>query len=142
MRYRHLRYRYTMVYAAAPLGSGGDGPWPLGRARVVVAPPHWHPDTDVCETPGTIEVAVDVAGVAEDEVEIKLFDDALVIDGVRRLPACGDDAVYHAVAIRQGPFHVAVPLHVAVDPEGVRARFERGLLLVTLAKAVRREGRG
>ena len=89
------------------------------------------------ETAGALEVLIDVAGVSEDEVEVQLFEDALVVEGQRHLPASGEDARYLAAAIRQGPFRVEVPLHVAVDPEGVAARYESGLLRITLPKAKR-----
>jgi HSP20 family molecular chaperone IbpA len=43
--------------------------------------------------------------------------------------------VYHAAGIRQGLFRVELPLPAPVDPERVEARYDRGLLQVTLAKA-------
>jgi HSP20 family molecular chaperone IbpA len=42
--------------------------------------------------------------------------------------------VYHAAGIRQGPFQVEVVLPAAVDAERIEARYERGLLRVTLPK--------
>ena len=43
--------------------------------------------------------------------------------------------MYHAARIRQGPFRVELALPAPVDPERVEARYERGLLHVTLPKA-------
>jgi HSP20 family protein len=57
-----------------------------------------------------------------------------VIRGQRRLPACQEGAVYHAAGIRQGPFELALPVPAPVDPDAVEARYERGLLRVTLPK--------
>jgi HSP20 family protein len=139
MRYRHLRYRYTLLYSSGQPRQLGDVLWRAARMTTVMAQSHWHPDTDVSETPTAIAVTIDVAAVAEDDVEIQLFEDALVVEGQRRLPACEETAVYHAVAIRQGPFRVEVPLPVAVDPDRVEARYERGLLSITLPKA-RKDG--
>jgi HSP20 family protein len=42
--------------------------------------------------------------------------------------------VYHAAGIRQGPFQVEVPLPAPVDAAGVQARYEHGLLRITLPK--------
>lgn len=133
MRYRHLRYRYT-VYAAGASGLLGESLWRPTRVSLFLAQPHWRPDTDVRETATAIEVMVDVAGVAEDDMEVQVFEDALVVDGQRRLPACEEDAVYHAAAIRQGPFRVAVPIPATVDADGVQARYADGLLRITLPK--------
>ena len=83
---------------------------------------------------GAIEIVVDLAGVEEDSLEIRLFENALVVEGQRQLPTCEEGAVYHAAGIRQGPFQLAVPLPAPVDPERVQARYDRGLLRITLAK--------
>ena len=43
--------------------------------------------------------------------------------------------MYHAAGIRQGPFRVELPLPAPVDPERVEARYDRGLLRITLPEA-------
>jgi HSP20 family molecular chaperone IbpA len=42
--------------------------------------------------------------------------------------------VYHAATIRQGPFQLEVPLPAPVRSEQVEARYDRGLLRITLPK--------
>jgi HSP20 family protein len=134
MRYRRVSYRYTVVAGHGVLSSGA-AVWRRAAQVVMLGRAHWHPDADVCETPAAISVDVDLAGVAEDDVEIQLFEDALVIEGTRRLPACDEDGVYHAAGIRQGPFHLELPLPRPVDAERVEARYERGLLRIVLPKS-------
>ena len=132
MRYRRLTYRYTMVVRSGHPWSLGDI-WSSDRLRLLVQP-RWRPDADAYETPTTVEIVVDLAGVAEDDFEVQLFDDALVVEGHRQLPACQAGAVYQEAGIRQGPFQLEVPLWTPVDPERVTVRHERGLLHITLAK--------
>ena len=132
MRYRRLSYRYTMVMHAAQTWPLGDL-WPSDRLQLIVQG-RWQPAADVYETAGTVEITVALAGVDEDDVEIQLFEDVIVIEGRRELPASPEGAVYHAARIRQGPFQAAVPLPVSIDPDRVEARFDRGLLRITLAK--------
>lgn len=134
MRYRYHGRRYTMIVSSGATALGA-GAWRLQRVSAFLAPPAWRPDTDVYETASALVVTVDIAGADEEDVEVLLFEDAIVIDGQRRLPPCEDDAVYHAAAIRQGPFRVEITLPGAVDHEHVDARVERGLLRVTLPKA-------
>jgi HSP20 family molecular chaperone IbpA len=43
---------------------------------------------------------------------------------------------YQAARILQGPFALALPLPAPVDAEGVTARYERGLLSITLPKRI------
>jgi HSP20 family protein len=134
MRYRQLRYRYALIV-------GGGQPRPLGELRpgerlgVTVAQPRWRPAADVCESPTGIDVTVELAGADQDDLEVLLYEDAVVIQGRRRLPTCQPGGVYHVAEIRQGPFRVEVPLPAAVDAARVDARFEQGLLRVSLPRA-------
>jgi HSP20 family protein len=132
MRYRRLSYRYAMV-----IRSGQT--WPFGdigqsdRLRLLVQT-RWRPDADTYETGTTVEITVDLAGVEEDDFEVQLFEDVLVVEGHRQPPSCQEEAVYHAASIRQGPFRVELPLPAPVDAERVEARYDRGLLRITLPK--------
>jgi HSP20 family protein len=132
MRYRRLSYRYAMVVHSGQRDPFSDI-WPRDRLRLLV-PTRWRPDADTYETAGTIEILVDLAGVDEEDFEVQLFEDALVVEGSRRLPSCHAEAVYQAAGIRQGPFHLEMPLTAPVDPERVEARYDRGLLRITLRK--------
>jgi len=136
VRYRRLTYRYTTIVRLGQTWALDDV-WQRDRVRLL-AQARWRPDADAYETPATIEVAVDLAGVDEDDVEVQLYDDALVVEGRRELPACPREARYHAAGIRQGPFRLELPLPAPVEPERVEARYERGLLRITMPK--RREG--
>jgi HSP20 family protein len=130
MRYRRLTYRYVVV-RSSPMWPFGDI-WPSDRPRLLVQS-SWRPDADTFETASAVEVVVDLAGVEEDDFEVQFFEDALIVEGRRAVPA-GEGAMYHAAGIRQGPFRVAVPLPAPVDFERVEARYDRGLLRITLPK--------
>ena len=132
MRYRRLSYRYTMVVPSGQRWPFQDT-WESDRLRFFV-PARWRPDADLYETAGTIEIVVDLAGATEDDFEVQLFEDVVVVEGRRQLPSCQEGAVYHAAGIRQGPFQVELPLPAPVDPERVEARYDRGLLHITLSK--------
>ena len=47
----------------------------------------WRPPADVCESATTIVVTVDLAGIDQDDLDVVLFEDALIVEGRRRLPA-------------------------------------------------------
>jgi HSP20 family protein len=132
MTYRRLTLRYAAV--RADLSWPFDPVWESEQLRRLLRG-RWRPDADVYETASTIEMTIDLAGVEDEDFEVQLFANALVIEGCRRLPAAREDAVYHAAGIRQGLFRVELPLPAPVDPERVEARYDRGLLQVTLAKA-------
>jgi len=133
MRYRHLQYRYSMVVTSARPRTLGDV-WLLQGLGIASAQPRWRPEADVYETATAIVVVVELAGVEEDEMEVLLFEDALVIEGQRRIGGCEEGGLYHLVGIRQGSFRLEVPLGAPIDSQGVEARHERGLLRVRLPK--------
>jgi HSP20 family protein len=116
-------------------------PRPLGEAwrhpvpATVIPLPHWRPRADVTETARSIVITVELAGVDPDDVEAVLYEDALVVSGRRHLPGPGARGVYHAAEIKQGRFRLEVGLPVPVASELSDARYERGLLRLTLTKA-------
>jgi HSP20 family molecular chaperone IbpA len=129
MRYRRSNVRYVRVVRSGQLWPVGDVVW-----HGLLVESCWQPEADTYETAATIEIVVDLAGVEEDDFELQLYEDALVIAGRRRLPSPREGVVYHAAGIRRGPFKLELTLPAAVDPAGVQARLERGLLRITLGK--------
>jgi HSP20 family protein len=132
MRYRRLSIQYARRVAHGqgwPLGET----WQIDRLRVLVQP-GWRPDLDVYETAGSLELVLDLAGIEEDDVDIQLFEDALVVEGRRHIPVSAPGARYHVAGIRQGPFRVEIALPAPVDAEHVQASYDRGLLRVSLPR--------
>jgi HSP20 family protein len=132
MRYQRLSYRYTLLARHRPF-------WALTRAwlteqTALFGPGRWVPDADMCETRTAVEVSVDLAGIAEDDFEILLFEDALIVRGHRHLARCDAEGIYHAAHIRQGQFQLELPLPAAIDAERVETRYERGILHMSLPK--------
>ncbi len=133
MRYRRISYRYALTIRTGPEPLGA-GLLP-GRERVRLAQTWWQPAADIAESPSALLVMVELAGVSLDEVDLLFYDDAVVIEGQRRLPPPPVDARYHAAQVRQGPFRLEVPLPFPVDHDATRARYEAGLLYLEFPRA-------
>jgi HSP20 family protein len=119
---------------AREVGSRSLGdPW-SAHLSLFIAKPQWHPPSDLYETATEWRVKVEVAGMSEEDFEITLYDDLLVIEGVRSWKRPAEETRFHAVEIRYGPFRLELPISKVVDRERVRARYEQGLLFVTLPK--------
>jgi HSP20 family protein len=101
----------------------------------VIAVPRWRPRADVTDTAGSIVITVELAGVDPDQVEAVLYEDALVVSGRRHLPGPGPGGVYLAAEIDQGWFRLEIRLPAPVATELSDARYERGLLVLTLTRA-------
>jgi len=136
MQYRRVSVRRTVIVQASPIWPFDD-PWHADRVRLLVQA-RWRPDADLYETPRTVEVIVDLAGVNESEVQIELFDDVIIVEGDRGLACADEGAVYHAAGIRRGPFRLEIPLPAAIAGDAVEARYDGGLLRITLPKGAAR----
>jgi HSP20 family molecular chaperone IbpA len=132
VRYRRLATRYATVVTIRGYVPGADllRTLPAGFGRIRYG---WRPAADVRESADRVDVLIDLAGVDEDDVDIQLFEDALIVEGLRRLPGAGE-GMYHAAEIRQGPFRLEVPLPARADLDRVEATYQRGLLVISLPK--------
>jgi len=132
MRYRRLSYRYAVVMATGRSRSFGET-WQRHPASISMGQPAWRPPTDIVETATEVIVLVELAGVDHDQLDVLLFEDAIIVEGERRLPlhAAG---VYHAAEIRQGQVRLELTLPAPIDPEQVDAHYERGMLEMRLVK--------
>ena len=134
LRCQRVRHGYAVVLGERLPRSLGDA-WARPTAATVIALPRWRPRADVTETAGSIVITVELAGVDPDEVEAVLYEDALVVTGRRHLPGPGPGGVYHAAEIDQGWFRLEVGLPAPVASGLSDARYDRGLLRLTLPKA-------
>ena len=134
MRYRRLSYRYALVLTTGELRPLGEI-WPADGRSAQLAQTRWRPAADVYEGPGGVTVVVDLAGVDLEDLDVLLYEDAVIVEGQRRLPILEHGGRYHAAEIRQGHFRLAVALPAPIDPERVAARYERGLPEMTFPRA-------
>ena len=132
MRYRRLSSRYAVVMASGRARGFGEA-WPRQPPNNSLGHSFLRPPTDVVETASEVIVLVELPGVDHEQLDVLLFEDALIVEGERRLPAYAA-GVYHAAEIRQGQVRLELPLPSPIDPEQVDARYERGLLEMRLVK--------
>ncbi len=138
LQYRRVTYRYTA--SGAEVERLFRRIWELNRPQPWSGRTHWRPPTDVLESSSGLVVKVELAGVSEDDIDITLFEDALLVAGRRREEYPEDvdcqslQCRYHESGIRYGEFQVEVYLPLAVDSERVTARYDRGFLYVTLPR--------
>jgi HSP20 family protein len=92
------------------------------------------PAVDIMETHDEYIVIVDIAGADDRAFDIAIEGKTLVISGSRPEHSQGKRR-YHLGEIRVGLFQRAVALPGPVVADDTRARYERGLLRITLRKA-------
>jgi HSP20 family protein len=99
----------------------------------------WAPAADVVETPDAYLLAVELAGIEEEHVELVAESDGLLLRGERPIDAVRPHAFYRmerAYGRLERHFRFSEP----VDPERVRGEFQDGLLRLTVPKLRRRIG--
>lgn len=89
---------------------------------------------DIGETEGEIHVEADLPGVPEDAVEVTLDDDILRIRAEKKAQADKTEKNMRVIERSHGVFERAIRMPAGIDPEKVTARFDKGVLSVTLPK--------
>src|SRR5258707_15068160 len=127
MRFRQVRVRYTALLALPRLL--GD-PWSLAGIPTV-ARPEWRPPSDLFETDEEWVVKVEMAGLAEEDFGILLYEDRLIIKGYRTWSPARAEGRVHIAQIRHGPFEVEVPGLGPRHRENISPQDERVILRVS-----------
>jgi HSP20 family protein len=95
----------------------------------------WRPLADIHESAEMMTVKIELAGMREEDIEVTLYEDALVVSGIRNDDHVhGENLYYHEAQIRYGAFRVEVFIPSPIDREEVKARYENGFLWVDLPK--------
>jgi len=94
------------------------------------------PRIDVSETKDAIEVAAELPGGDEKDVDLTLADGVLTIRGEKKTERNETDPGknWHVVERSYGAFSRAIALPFNPDPNKTEAKFEKGVLRVRLAK--------
>jgi len=95
------------------------------------------PSIDVHETDQAYIVSAELPGIDPKDVELDLRDNTLTLRGEKRSERKEEDAGRRYSERSFGRFERTIPLAAEVDADNVEARFENGVLKVTLPKNVK-----
>jgi len=93
------------------------------------------PAVDAYSTPESLVVEAALPGIRPEDVEISVLGDTLTISGTSRDEQERDDEGYSYREIRRGSFSRTLSLPAGLNPDSAQARFENGLLRLTIPKA-------
>jgi HSP20 family protein len=114
-------------------GSAGRGGADAGQ--------RWVPAMDLVETRDRYVLRADLPGLSDEDVNVALQDDMLVVSGERRPELEPDQEGYYRLERAAGSFSRSLTLPEGVDPERIEARFDRGVLQITIPKPERKRPR-
>ncbi|MEM6785619.1 MAG: Hsp20/alpha crystallin family protein [Bacteroidota bacterium] len=101
----------------------------------------WSPRADLAENEDAFVLALDLPGIDKDTLTITLDDGLLKISGERSFSGEESDDRFRRIERTYGKFFRAFRVGDAVNPDGIDAGFEDGVLTVTLPKAEARKPR-
>jgi HSP20 family protein len=119
----------TFFDQPAPAGRGGG---PSGR---------WIPAMDLVETADDYVLRADLPGLSDDDVNVELEDNVLTISGQRKAQHEHNEEGYYRIERAFGDFTRSLTLPDGVDPDGVQAHFDRGVLEIRIPKPEQKKPR-
>lgn len=114
-----------------------------GEARPTLQPPGVIGETetpllDVYETPEAIMIEADLPGIDPKAINIQLFDNQITLEGRRCEQGDAETGHYLRMERCYEDFRRILQLPGAVDPTGVEARYDQGVLKLRLPKILDR----
>ncbi len=108
----------------------------LSRSRTEEGIPKstWVPAVDIYETANLIVLKADLAGLAREEIEIRVEGTVLTLRGERRFTKEGQGESYLQLERVYGPFERSFSLPATVHTDKIRASFRDGVLELSIPK--------
>ena len=112
---------------------GGLGRRPAGQRTQATV--EWAPSVDVLPKDGDLVVRAEMPGVKPEDVEVAVHNGVLTISGERKVDKEEERAGYYVRELRHGSFRRSMLLPEGVEEEKIHARYQDGILEVTLEGA-------
>ncbi len=92
------------------------------------------PAVDVYEDDHQVTLKIEVPGIDEKDIDVRLENNTLTVHGERKLEKEEKEENYRRVERQYGSFTRSFTLPNTVDAEGVSAEYDKGVLKIKLAK--------
>jgi HSP20 family protein len=92
------------------------------------------PPVDIYEDEHSYTLKLEVPGIDEKDVDVKLENNTLTVSGERKFEKDEKEENYRRVERRYGSFVRSFTLPATIDSENVTADYDKGLLKIRLAK--------
>ena len=92
----------------------------------------WSPAIEVTERDGKYNVRAELPGLSPDDVTVEVANDALVIQGERKVEHEEEEGGVRRTERQYGLFYRSIPLPEGADVEHANAKFQNGMLEVTV----------
>jgi len=107
--------------------------WPFQSENGAITS-SWTPAVDVFEDKTTVKIVAELPGVKSEDVKLSIENNVLTIRGEKKQEAEEKTERVHRYERSYGVFERAFALPKSVDPDKIEARYENGILTVTVPK--------
>lgn len=101
----------------------------------------WIPAMDLVETGDHYVLRADLPGLSDEDVNVQLEDNVLTISGERKAEHETQQEGYYRLERAFGAFSRSLTLPEGIDPDGVQAHFDRGVLEIRIPKPAQKKPR-
>ncbi len=119
-----LQNRINSLFRDLNVTEGDD---PVAAASFV-------PAVDIYEDPKKVVLKLEVPGIDQKDLDIRVENHTLTVKGERKFEAEEKEQNFHRIERRYGSFFRAFTLPSTVDTENVQASYNAGVLKLELAK--------
>ena len=92
------------------------------------APSMWSPHIEVCERNGKLLIQADLPGIKRDDINVRVEQDAVVIQGQRHQQQTSNQSGYYRSERSYGSFYRTIPLPEGTNADSATASFRDGVL--------------
>jgi len=100
------------------------------------------PNLDVQETEQGLEIAAELPGMSEQDIDLRLEGDLLTLSGEKKEERAQNQSGLHMTERSFGRFQRSFRLPYRVDPGQVRANFDKGVLHISLPRPQQEQSSG
>lgn len=93
------------------------------------------PSVDVSETDSQFEVSVELPGLKKEDINVDLEKGRLTISGERKFKNEEEGKNFHRLETQYGKFSRSFYLPDTIDDESISAKYEDGILNITIKKS-------
>ena len=97
------------------------------------------PAMNIAETEKTIEATLELPGVDEKDIKVRVEGDRLIVSGEKNWESQKDEKDWHVMERRFGSFHRSVLLPFEPTTDAIAAHYDKGVLHLTIQKPAAKE---
>jgi HSP20 family protein len=97
------------------------------------------PAMNIAETDQTIEATLEIPGVEEKDIKVRVEGDRLIVSGEKTIETRKDEKDWHVMERRFGAFHRSIMLPFEPAADAIAAHYDKGVLHLTVQKPAAKE---